>query len=471
MQASDFDFMSATALRDLIARRQVSPVEVTRRALEKAEATQASLNALCLLLPDAALAAARAAESAVMRGDKLGPLHGVPISVKDMIALGGQPFRFGSRTMKDNVAAADAPTVERVKAAGAIVIGKTTTSEFGCKGVGDNPLDGVTRNPWNTRKTPGGSSAGAAASVAAGVTPLALGTDGGGSVRIPCALTGLAGIKGHFGRVPVWPVSATTTLAHVGPMARSTEDAALLFMAIAGYDERDPYSVAGPVPDLVAACKADVKGLRVAYSQTFGYARPDPEVVRLTDAAAKTFEEFGCAVEPVEQVFERDPVDMWSAEFYAGISTRLRPFLERQRELLDPAVADILDTAARLEMRDYYPLVFERYALREQMRLFFERYDVLLSPVLPVSSLDVGKNVPDHMQDRNLVSWVYYTYPFNLTGQPVATVCAGIAPDGMPVGLQIVGRALDEYNVMRAAAAYERVQPAGYNVPRFGRTA
>jgi aspartyl-tRNA(Asn)/glutamyl-tRNA(Gln) amidotransferase subunit A len=371
--------------------------------------------------------------------------------------------------MADNVAAADAPSVERAKRAGAIVIGKTTTSEFGCKAVGDSPLTGITRNPWNLAKTPGGSSAGAAASVAAGVTPIALGTDGGGSVRIPGSLTGLAAIKGQFGRIPVWPVSATTTLAHVGPMARTVEDAALLLTVCAGYDPRDPYSVAGPVPDLVAACKADVKGLRVAYSPTLGYAKPDAEVLGVVDAAAKRFEALGCKVDLVERVFERDPVDIWAAEFYAGAGTRLRPFLESKRELIDPAVADILEQALRQELRDYYRKVFERYALRDALRPFFDRYDILLSPTLPVSSLDAGKNVPDHLADRNIVSWVYYTYPFNLTGQPAATVCAGIAADGMPVGLQIVGRSLDEASVVRAAAAYERSQPPGYNVAPFGR--
>ena len=462
-----FDAMTAMELRGLIARRDVSPVEVTRRALDKAEATQGSLNAFFILMPDKALAAAKAAEDAVMRGDPLSPLHGVPFSAKDLIAVGGERFAFGSRCMADNIAAVDAPSVERAKKAGAILIGKTTTSEFGCKGVGDSPLTGITRNPWNLAKTPGGSSAGAAASVAAGITSIALGTDGGGSVRIPGCLTGLAAIKGQFGRIPVWPVSATTTLAHVGPMARTVEDAALLFMACAGYDERDAYSVAGPVPDLLAACHQDVKGLRIAYSPTLGYARPDAEVLRIVGAAAKQFETLGCTVDLIERVFERDPVDIWSAEFYAGAGTRLRPFLETKRELIDPAVADILDQALRQELRDYYDKVFERYALRDKLRPLFERYDILLSPVLPVTSLDVGKNVPDHLGDRNLVSWVFYTYPFNLTGQPAATVCAGIAADGMPVGLQIVGRALGEVDVVRAAAAYERSQPPRYNVRPF----
>jgi len=465
--SADLDAMSAVELRGRIARREVSPVEAVRRALEKAQATQASLHAFVFLMPEKALAAAKEAEAAVMRGDPLGPLHGVPISIKDLIAVGGERFAFGSRCMADNIAAADAPPVERVKTAGAIIIGKTTTSEFGCKAVGDSPLTGVTRNPWNLQKTPGGSSAGAAASVAAGITPFALGTDGGGSVRIPGCLTGLAAIKGQFGRIPVWPVSATTTLAHVGPMARTVEDAALLSMACAGRDDRDPYSVAGPVPDLLAACRQDVKGLRIAYSSTLGYARPDAEVLRVVDTAAKLFESFGCTVDLVDKVFDSDPVDIWAAEFYAGAGTRLRPFLEAKRELIDPAVADILDKALRQELRDYMDKVFARYALRDKLRPLFERYDILLSPVLPVTSLDTGKNVPDHLSDRDLVSWVYYTYPFNVTGQPAGTVCAGIAADGMPVGLQIVGRAMGEFDVVRAMAAYERSQPKAYNVRSF----
>jgi len=460
---ADFDFMSAMELRRLVAERKVSPVELTRRALDKADATQSSLNAFFLLMPEKAMAAARIAEAAVMTGAALGPLHGIPFSAKDLIAVNGERYASGSRTMAANIAAADAPAVERARAAGAILIGKTTTSEFGCKPVGDSPLTGITRNPWNLDKTPGGSSAGAAASVAAGITPLALGTDGGGSIRIPCCLTGLAGIKGQFGRVPVWPTSATPTLAHVGPIARSIEDAALLFSAIAGYDARDPASVAGPVPDVLAACSAGIGGLRIAWSPTLGYAKPTPEVVAIVGGAVAKLEVGGARVDLVEQVFDSDPCELWTAEFYAGVGTRLRPFLETQRELLDPAVADILEHALALDLRSYYGRVFERYALRDKFRTFFDDYDVLISPVLPVSSLAAGRDIPEGIADRNLLSWVYYTYPFNLTGQPAATVCAGIAVDGMPVGLQIVGRALGEADVVRLAAAVERLQLPGYN--------
>jgi aspartyl-tRNA(Asn)/glutamyl-tRNA(Gln) amidotransferase subunit A len=458
---SDLDRLTAVELRWLIATRQISPVELTRRALDKAEATQSPLNAFFVLLPDQAMAAAKQAEAAVMNGEPLGLLHGIPCSVKDLIAVADVPWAFGSRAMAENVAAADAPSVERVREAGAIIIGKTTTSEFGCKAVGDCPLTGITRNPWNLEKTPGGSSAGAAASVAAGITPFALGTDGGGSIRIPCSFTGLAGIKGQFARVPVWPATAAPTLSHVGPVARTVADAALLFMGVAGYDARDPFSVAGPVPDLMQACEAGARGLRIAYSPTFGYARPEPEVTRIVSAAAKQFETLGCAVDLIETVFETDPVDVWAAEFYAG--TRLRHVVEHGRDLLDPAVADVLEQVLRQDLQQYQTKVIERLALREKMRLLFERYDLLLSPVLPISSLDVGKNFPETLPARDPVSWVYYTYPFNLTGQPAATVCAGFAIDGMPVGLQLVGRALGEYDLVRAIAAYERSHPYGYN--------
>lgn len=465
--SAEFDYLSAFEMRRLIARKEVSPVEVTRRALEKAERTQATLNCFFVLLPEAAMAAAKAAEDAVMTGQNLGLLHGIPFSAKDLIAVGGVRYASGSRAMADNVAAVDAPSVERARKAGAILIGKTTTSEFGAKPVGDNLLTGITRHPWDQSKTPGGSSAGAAASVAAGITPFALGTDGGGSIRIPCSFTGLAGLKGHFGRVPVWPTSATPTLAHVGPIARNIEDAALLFTAIAGYDERDPFSVAGPAPDVLSACKASPAGLRVAWSPTLGFARPDPKVVEVCEAAAMRFEELGCRVERVDEVFSDDPADLWIAEFYAGIGTRLRQVIENDRDLLDPEVAEVLTAALGQEMRDYYAKVFERYALRDKVRTFFERFDILLSPVLPVSSLDVARSIPQHLGDRNLVSWVFYTYPFNLTGQPAASVCAGFDDAGMPIGLQIVGRALGEYDVVRAAAAFERTCEPDYNIRKF----
>ena len=470
---NDFAFKSALELSRAVASRQVSPLELMQATLARVERLNPGLNCFAAYAPEQALEAAKQAEHALMAGKPLGRLlgrlHGLPISVKDLIAVKDLKFSFGSRVMADNVATADAPSVERIRAAGACIIGKTTTSEFGCKAVGDSPLAGITRNPWDTTKTPGGSSAGAAASVAAGMTPFALGTDGGGSIRIPAALCGLFGIKAQFGRVPVYPVSATPTLAHVGPLARTVRDAALLLSVISGYDSRDPFSVAGPVPDYLGACDRPVKGMRIAWSRTLGYARPDPEVAQIAERAARVFTDLGCEVVEIDNVMDADPVDMWTSEFYAGVGVRLKKQLAEQRELLDPAVAEMLKDALAQSSEAYYTQVFRRYELRDKMRLFFEKFDLLLTPTLPCAAFDVGLNTPPQLPGRNIVDWVYYTYPFNLTGQPAASIPAGCIPAvsvpasstlaGLPVGLQMVARSHCETDIFRAAAAFEAAQP------------
>jgi Asp-tRNA(Asn)/Glu-tRNA(Gln) amidotransferase A subunit family amidase len=456
---------TASEIRAAIVRGEVSATEVVAETLSRIESVEPVLNAFVTLMPEQAMEAARAADRLLAEGRELGPLHGVPISVKDLINVGGVRTTFGSRTMADNVAEADAPSVERVRAAGACVIGKTTTTEFGCKaGGGDSPLSGVTRNAWDTSKTPGGSSAGAATSVAAGVTPLALGTDGGGSIRIPASFCGVFGMKAQFGRVPVFPTSATPTLGHVAPMARSVRDAALLLDVISGFDARDPASISGPVPDYLAACDAPVDGMRVAWSPTLGYARPNQEVLEIAEGAVRAFEDFGCSVELVEEVME-DPVDMWNAEFYAGAGTRLKGALRNSRELLDPAVAEILEDVLRGTVEEYYTKVFARYELREKVRRFFESYDLLLTPTLPVPPFEGGVNVPPELHDRSIVSWVYYTYPFNLTGNPAASIPCGFTDDRLPVGLQMVTGTNRETDLLRAAAAFEAARPWAHVVP------
>ena len=457
--ASELLYRSAVELRGLVLAQEVSPVELLDHSLARLEEVEPKLNSFVTVTEDVARAAARAAEKAVMDGDPPGLLHGLPISVKDLIAMDGVRCTFGSKSAADNVAVLDAPAVERVRRAGAVIVGKTTTSEFGCKAVGDSPLTGITRNPWNLSKTPGGSSAGAAASVAAGVTPFALGTDGGGSVRIPGSLTSLFAIKPQFARVPVFPESAAPTLSHVGPMARTVRDAALLLSAIAGFDRRDPFAVAAPVPDFLAACDRPVEGMRIAWSPTLGYADPMREVVELCEQAVRAFEDLGCEVELVDKVMERDPVDMWMSEFYASIGTRLNPVLSAQPELLDPAVAEVLGGALEQKIEEYWTQVFNRYRFREDMRRFMEKYDLLVSPVLPVPAIDVGLNVPPRMPDANVVSWVRYTYPFNLTGQPGATLPVGVTDDGLPVGLQLVAKSLREEDIFRLSAAFEAARP------------
>lgn len=461
----DFAYMTAMELKDKIAKKEISPVELVEHSLRRMEELEPTLNCFVETTPDLALEAAKAAERAVTSGEELGLLHGLPISVKDLITVGGVRCTFGSKAMADNVAAVDAPSVERARAQGACIIGKSTTSEFGCKAVGDSPLTGVTPNAWNLAKTPGGSSCGAASSVAAGVTPFALGTDGGGSVRIPCSLSGLFGMKAQFARVPVYPVSATPTLAHVGPLTRTVRDAALLLTAIAGHDRRDPFGVAGPVPDFLAACEQPVKGMRLAWSPTLGYARPTDAVVKIVENAVKVFEGLGCTVDLVENLMDEDPVDMWMAEFYAGVGTRLKGVLATSPDKLDPAVADVLSNALDQELGDYYGKVFKRYDFREKMRTFFEDYDLLLTPTLPVPAFDVKLDVPPELPDRNIVSWVFYTYPFNLTGQPAASIPAGWTDDGLPVGMQMVSKIIGEEDIFRAAAAFEAAKPWADRMP------
>lgn len=456
--AAEFSHMSALDLLRLMRTKQVSPVAVVESALRHAEAVQPTLNTFVTITPDLALKAARRAEQAIMAGKDGGILCGLPVSIKDLTALKGVRFTSGSRTSADFIAPVDAPAAERVKQQGACIIGKTTTTEFGCKASSSSPLTGTTLNPWNLTRTPGGSSSGAGASVAAGVTPFALGTDGGGSIRIPASFCGLFGIKAHFGRVPIFPTSATPTLAHVGPLARTVRDAALLLGVISGWDARDPAAVAADTPDYLAACERSPKGLRIAWSPTLGYAKPMPEVVRLAEAQARALEGLGCEVELVENVFD-DPAELWMAEFYAGVGTRLKETLQKDSAVIDPAVVELLRPALDQRLEDYYARVFQRYEFREKVRTFFERYDALLTPATPTPAFDVTRDMPAGFEGRDIVSWVAYTYPFNLCGLPAASVPCGLTQDGLPVGLQIVSRPLRETDVFCLAASLEAARP------------
>ena len=453
-----FAYMTALELKDLLAARSISPVELVEDTLARQETLEPKINAFVNRTPEQALAAAREAERAIAAGEG-GAIAGLPVSVKDLVAVAGVPWTFGSRPFADNVPDFDAPSVERVRQAGGCIVGKSTTSEFGCKAVTDSPLTGITRNPWNLAKTPGGSSGGGAASVAAGLTPFAVCTDGGGSIRIPSALCGLFGIKAQFGRVPLFPVPAAPTLSHVGSVARTVRDAALLLGVMAGHDRRDPFGVAEPAPDFLAACDAGAEGLRIAWSPTLGYATPDPEVAQLCEAAARRFEALGCTVELVEDAVGADPVELWMAEFYGGIGTKLKDLMAERADELDSAVVATLSAGLGASVVEFFTQVFARYEFRERMRQLFERYDLLLSPTLPCAAFDVGCDTPPGHEARNIVSWVYYTYPFNLTGQPAASIPAGFTAAGLPVGLQMVAGINREGDILRAAAAFEDAAP------------
>jgi Asp-tRNA(Asn)/Glu-tRNA(Gln) amidotransferase A subunit family amidase len=461
MATDELCWLSATELSALIRRRKVSPVEVIDAVLDRIARLNPRLNAFVTVTAEEARRAARAAERALARRrPALGPLHGVPFSVKDLVITKGVRTTFGTRLFADNVPGEDAPMVARLKAAGAILVGKTNTPTLGWLGATHNLLFGATRNPWRPDRTPGGSSGGAAAAVAAGLGPLGIGTDGGGSIRIPAAFAGIFGHKPSYGRIPTYPASGAWSLSHVGPMTRTVADAALMMQVCAGPDERDPYSLPRDGVDYVRAIRGGVKGLRVAYAEDLGnLTAVDPEVRQAAARAARSFRELGCRVEVVAPRWP-SPGECWFDIFCGGLATRLLPYRDRRADI-EPGLLDIMEATAAQPPSRYVQAWFDRLAWWQHPRAFFERYDLLLTPTVACPPFAVGLDHPGEIAGKTVTAyaWIPYTYPFNLTGQPAASVPCGFTREGLPIGLQIVGRRFDDAMVLRAAAAYERARP------------
>jgi len=461
MTRDDVVWRSALEIAEMVRSKQVSPVEVAEVVLARIEALDPTLNAFCLVAHDVARRAAREAEIAVVKGEPLGALHGVPISIKDVLFTRGLRSTGGSRLFAEAVPEEDAIAVARVRAAGAVPLGKTNTSEFGHKAVTDNPLFGVTRNPWDPRLTPGGSSGGAGAAVAAGLGPVALGTDGGGSIRIPAAFCGVFGFKPSFGRVPSHNgFPGWDGLSCTGPIARTVRDAALVLDVIAGSDDRDRHSLPRESGTYLGACDETIKGLHVAWTPDLGYAAVDPEVQALCENAAAEFEGLGCHVEVVNPGWE-SPEEAFgtiiAARFYAHWSDHL-PAAEA---LLDPGLVKLIRRGGAVSAREYV-LAEERVkAYWSEIVTFLARFDLLLTPTVAVPPFPADGRAPRTIagQEVSVLGWMPFTYPFNLTGQPAASVPVGLTADGRPVGLQVVGRRHADRVVLAASAAYEAACP------------
>jgi aspartyl-tRNA(Asn)/glutamyl-tRNA(Gln) amidotransferase subunit A len=395
-----------------------------------------------------------------MKGDALGPLHGVPFSIKDLQLTRGVRTMSGSFIFEHRVPDADAPYVERLARAGGIMVGKTTTPEFGWKALGDSPLTGITRNPWNRAVTTGGSSAGAAAAAAAGLGPLHQGSDGAGSIRVPSSFCGVFGLKPSYGRVPQWPVSNNDQTTHVGPMTRTVADAALMLSVMAGPDDRDRTSLDGAPEDYVGALDRGVEGRRVAFCPTFRRLPVDEEVAAVVRAAARAFEEIGCAVEEVDPGWDDDTEIircMWSAHLAGNYAQ----YLPEWRPRMDPGLVAAIEEGLRHGLREYVEIRGRKLAQWDVMRPLWERYDLVLTPSVSVAAFPVGRLNPAHypQHDWYWIGWAGFSYPFNFTGQPAASVPAGFTPGGLPVGLQIVGRRFADLTVLQAAAAFEAARP------------
>jgi aspartyl-tRNA(Asn)/glutamyl-tRNA(Gln) amidotransferase subunit A len=434
----------------------LSPVEATEAVLARIEEADPSVNAFCLVTAEEALSAARESEERWRRQEPHGLLDGVPISVKDVLLTRGHPTLRGSRAIDPSGPwPDDAPSVARVRENGAVIVGKTTTPELGWKGLTDGPLTGITRNPWDTSRTPGGSSGGAAAAVALGMAPLALGTDGGGSVRIPAAFTGVFAHKPTYGRVPAFPASPFGTLAHVGPLTWSVEDAELLLGVISGPDSRD-WSALPPITAPEPA--TNVRDLRIAFSPTLGFASVDPEVAALVEKAAAVFAELGARVEMVDPGFA-DPVEAFHVLWFAGAAKSVEALTDRQRAELDPGLQEICEQGERHSALDYLTATACRMDLGRLMGRFHEDHDLLLTPSLPIPAFEAGHEVPPGSANPRWTSWTPFTYPFNMTQQPAASVPCGFTTSGLPVGLQVVGPRHADARVLAACRAYERARP------------
>jgi aspartyl-tRNA(Asn)/glutamyl-tRNA(Gln) amidotransferase subunit A len=453
-------FLSASELKNLYSARALSPVEVTRAILERIERLNPALNAFTVMTPDLALEQASTAERVYADGDAP-PLAGIPISIKDLTPTRGIRTARGSLIDPDWVPDEDAPVVERLYAAGAVMLGKTNTPELGWKGDSGNRVFGPSFNPWNLAKTPGGSSGGAAAAVAAGLGPLAQGSDGAGSIRIPAAFCGTFGFKQSFGLVPQYPPSAVGDLSHLGPMTRTVRDAAMMLNAMAGADARDRLSWSSGI-DYTRDLDAGVRGLRIAWSPTLGYAQVAPDVLENTERAAMTFRELGCGVERMDPDLP-DPANILDVMWSGAMAGYFLGRLDDVGHLLDPGLLAVIERTASLSAADVAHALQKRNTYYTGMRQFMDlqRIDLLLTPTLPVTAFTAGLDEPDGWQRATLapLDWTPFTFPFNLTGQPAATVPCGFDRNGLPVGLQIVGRWREDSTVLRAAAAFESAMP------------
>ncbi|MBB5158164.1 amidase [Saccharopolyspora phatthalungensis] len=452
--------LTATELLTGYAAGELSPVEATEAALRRIADADSAVNAYCLVDADRALEQARASEQRWQRGAPAGRLDGVPTSIKDIFLTQHWPTLRGSRTIDPHQQwSVDAPSVARLREHNAVFVGKTTTPELAWKGVTDSPLHGITRNPWDPTRTAGGSSGGAAAAVALGMAPLAIGTDGGGSVRIPAAFCGIVALKATYGRIPHYPASPYGTLAHAGPMTTTVTETALMLDVLSEPDSRDWSALQPPRESFRDGLNSGVQGLRIALSIDLGFGTyVDPEVARAVTAAAQVFEELGAVVEQVDPGIT-DPVEDFHVLWFAGAAKSVEHLTADQRELLDPGLHEICRQGLTYSAQDYLEATNTRMLLGQRMGAFHQAYDLLLTPTVPIPAFEAGREVPAGSPSPRWTSWTPFTYPFNMTQQPAASIPCGHTADGLPIGLQLVGPRHADAKILRAARAYEQTNP------------
>jgi aspartyl-tRNA(Asn)/glutamyl-tRNA(Gln) amidotransferase subunit A len=451
--------MTATELREQFRTMQLSPVEVATAMLEQIARADKITNGFCLVDEETTLAMARQSEQRYQEGRPAGLLDGVPVALTDVFLTPTWPTVKGSKTVDgaSTLGKSSSATAALIRH-GYVPMGKTTTSELAWKAVTDNPVNGVTNNPWDPEKTSGGSSGGSAVAVATGMAPLALGIDAGGSIRIPASFCGVVGFKPTFGEVPQWPPSPYGSLAHTGPLSWTVADCALMMNVLTEPDHRDTYAIPRRGINYTADLDEGVKGLRIAYSPNLGYVDVDPEVEKAVTQAADVFAGLGAHVVRADPGFS-DPLPAFGHLFYSGAANALRELGPKKRSLMDPELIKVAEKAKRLTMLDYLGAVNETMALRERMANFFNKYDLLLTPTLPLTAFKSGREVPQDWPSTRWPTWTPFTYPFNMTGQPALSVPCGFDAGGMPIGLQLVARNYKDALVLQAGHAYQQAAP------------
>lgn len=464
---SDLLNQSASSLLADFAARRVSPVDLLDATLDRLDRVEPTVNAFAHVDREGARAAAEASATRWRDGRPLGPADGLIATIKDNILARGLPTRRGSLTSVASPADVDAPATARLREAGAVILGKTNMPEIGWKGLGDSPFHGATRNPWATGRTSGGSSAGAAVAAALGLGQFHLGTDGLGSIRIPAAFCGVFGFKPSFGRVPAWPLSTMGLLAHLGPLTRHVADAALMLTLIGRPDARDNTAWNTPCPDHTDGLDRGVWGRRIAFSSRLGGAHPvDPAIAESVGRAARVFEELGAHVEEIDPDLG-DTRPITDALWWTGAAAAMKSLPPEQECLLDPGLRAEIGKGRALGARDYLDAFLARAAIAHRMAVFHESWDLLVTPQMPIGAVPLGADTPPGGPYRHWQDWSPFTYPFNVTQQPAASVPCGFTPDGLPIALQIVGPVRADALVLRAARAFERARPfATLDIPR-----
>jgi len=485
MNKEDICFMSAWKMKEKIIKQELTSEELTETIIERIEKINPIINAYCTTTFDIARDLAKKADTVVKKGEKLGLLHGIPTSIKDNVNVKGIRTTCGCKAFENYIAKEDDIAVKRLKEAGVVILGKTNMPAFGYKGVTDNLIFGETKNPWHLERTPGGSTGGGAAATASGLSPLTQGSDGGGSIRIPSSFCGLYGIKPTFGRIPQTSMKIEGnmgTYVQKGPLVRYVKDAALMLDALVGADDIDRYSIPKPNYSFYDALEEKPKKLKIGYAIDLGNLEIiHSEVEKAVLNAVKIFEQFNWSVEKSNinllstgQTL-RGNVDIenygltWSILWIYGLGYFLKPIIEKFGDVLDQDLVQMAQEGFQLTSEDIYRAEIQREIIYDNVCRHFKEFDILITPTMACPAFELGVSSPPKIEGKKVSSGAFspYTHPFNMSGHPAASIPCGWSKEGLPIGMQIVGKRFDEVTILQVSKAFEEIAPWQDKKPKF----